>query len=440
MNINRVLLFLFVFNQGISVSSAQSAQDTALVSPDINQCVQFALSHQPVVQQSLIDEKITETTIKSKLADWYPQLKFNYTLQHNFQLQTSIIGGNAVRLGVSNISIAQFNLSQQIFNRDVLFAMKTKNDVRTLSRQNTSASKIDIAANVSKAFYDVLATTQQIKVSRENIARIERSLQDAFNQYKAGVTDKTDYKRATIALNNTKAFLQSNLAILKAKKEYLKFLMGYPAEKDLEIAYDSLQMEKETGLDTLQQPDYTQRIEYRQLETQRKLLEANLKYERWSFLPTLDLTGNYNMNYLNESFDKLYSTNYPNSFALLNFSFPIFQGGKRKANIQGAGWKVERLKLDLQNLKNSVNSEYSQALAIYKSNHADYISLKENLDLAQEVYNIIQLQYKSGVKTYLEVINAETDLRTSQINYYNALYQLLAAKIDVERALGQINY
>jgi len=50
------------------------------------------------------------------------------------------------------------------------------------------------------------------------------------------------------------------------------------------------------------------------------------------------------------------------------------------------------------------------------------------------------LQYRSGIKTYLEVITSETDLRTAQINYYNALYQLLASKIDAEKALGQISY
>ena len=62
------------------------------------------------------------------------------------------------------------------------------------------------------------------------------------------------------------------------------------------------------------------------------------------------------------------------------------------------------------------------------------------MDLAKEVYDVVVLQYRSGVKSYLEVITSETDLRTTQINYYNAVYQLLASKIDVQKALGQIVY
>jgi outer membrane protein len=421
-------------------ASGQSLQDSLLTEVTLQQAVDYSIKHQPVIQQALADEQITEANIRIRLSDWYPQLNFGYNYQHNFVLPTSIFNGTPAKIGQENTSAAQFNISQAIFNRDVLLANRTKRDVRLQARQNTSSNKIEIAANVAKAFYDVLATIQQVKVSTTNIIRIERSLKDTYNQYQAGITDKTDYKRATIALNNAKAAKKSNEEILKAKTEYLKYLMGYPDKSPLNIVYDSLQMEKEALADTLQEVNYTNRIEYRQLETQQSLLQANLKYAKWSFLPSLTATGAYNFNYQNNDFAKLYNTNYPNSFGLLTFAFPIFQGGRRRAEIQEAQWQVQRNKLGITNLRNSINSEYASAMADYKSNWANYTALKENLDLAREVYDVIQLQYRSGIKTYLEVINSETDLRTAQINYYNSLYNLLASKIDLQRALGQINY
>jgi outer membrane protein TolC len=60
------------------------------------------------------------------------------------------------------------------------------------------------------------------------------------------------------------------------------------------------------------------------------------------------------------------------------------------------------------------------------------------VEMAREVYNIVMLQYREGVKAYLDVIVAESDLQTSEINYLNALFQLLESKIDLERALGDI--
>jgi outer membrane protein len=415
-------------------------KDSLLTQVTLQSAIDYAMVRQPVIQQSLVDQQILETTIKSKLADWYPQINFGYTMQHNFIVQTAVIGGNLVKLGVDNVSSGQFTVSQAIFNRDVFLARKSQTDVRLQAKQLTSSDKIDLAANVSKAFYDILATTQQINVTAANILRIERSLKDAFNQYQAGVADKIDYKRATIALNNSKATRRSNEELLKAKVEYLKSLMGYPETAPLDIVFDSLQMEREVELDTLQQPEYNARIEYQLLETRKRLLQYNLKYNKWSYLPTLSANGAYNLNYQNDQFGKLYSNMYPNSFAALTFSVPIFQGGKRKANVRAAELEIVRNDLEIINLKNTINAAYAQAIASYKSNLANYLALKENLLLAREVYDVIQLQYRSGIKTYLEVITSETDLRTTEINYIAATYQLLTSKIDVQRELGQLKY
>ena len=115
----------------------QPAGDSVLTTATLENVIQYALKHQPLVQQSLIDERITETTIRSKLSDWYPQLRFNYNLQHNFKVQTAVIGGNPIKLGVDNTSSAQFNLTQNIFDRDALLARRTAGEVRKASQQAT---------------------------------------------------------------------------------------------------------------------------------------------------------------------------------------------------------------------------------------------------------------------------------------------------------------
>jgi outer membrane protein len=430
-------IVLIFSNKGYSQSSASDSMLQQATLPNI---VQYALKRQPLLQQSLIDERNIDLQIKSKLADWYPQVNFNYLYQHNFQVQVAIIGGNTVRLGVNNTSAMQFAATQTIFNRDVLLANRTKGDVQQQARQQTENNKINVMTNVSRAFYDVLATEQQIKVTNENIARIEQSLKDASSRYDAGIADKTDYKRATIALNNAKAAKRGNEEALKAKTEYLKALMNYPVGQPLKIMYDSAELEREILLDTLQHVDFTRRVEYRLLQTQLRLQQANVKYNKWSFIPSLSANGAYNLNFLNNSFSKLYNQSFPNSFAGLTLAFPIFQGGQRKYDIRQAQWQLKRTELDLVNLENLVNTEYTSALANYKASLSNYLAVKENVLLAKDVYEVINLQYNAGIKTYIEVVNAETDLRTAQINYFNALYQVLSSKIDVQKSLGDIKF
>ncbi len=433
------LITLFILGDSF-MSHAQNNEDSLLKEPTLQNVIQYALKKQPTVQQAVLDEKITDLQIKSKLADWYPQINFNYLYQYNFQVPTSVIGGNPIRLGVANTSAFQVTASQNIFNRDVLLANQTKDYVRQQAGQQTVNTKISLVVNVSKAFYDVLATQQQVKVADENILRLQRSLKDTRAQFDAGVVDKTDYERATIALNNSIAAKKGIQEAFKAKVEYLKALINYPQTEALNIISDSVALEKEVSLDTLAGVDYSKRIEYQILQTQKKLQEANVRYNKWSYIPSLSANGAYNINYLNNSFGKLYNQSYPNSYAGLTFTFPIFEGGKRKYNIEQAGFELKRTDLDIENLKNTVNTEYSSALANYKTNLSDYLVLKENVTLAQEVYDVIQLQYRSGIKTYLDVMTAETDLRTAQINYFNALYLVISSKIDVEQSKGTISF
>ena len=124
----------------------------------------------------------------------------------------------------------------------------------------------------------------------------------------------------------------------------------------------------------------------------------------------------------------------------MQLSLPILEGGKRIQEIEQASLELKRYNYNIISLRDSINTEYISALGEYKSSLNNYNILKTNLDLARDVYNTIQLQYKSGIKTYLEVITAETDLRTTQANYNNALFQLLSSKLDMQRALGNIQF
>src|SRR5580698_7415440 len=193
---------------------AQETSDSLLSSATLENIVQYTLKHQPAVQKSLLDEQITRSQVNSRLADWYPQVDFDYNLQHNFQLQTTVFEGQVVQLGNGNTSTGQFAYTQNILNSDLLLAANSAKSVRAFASQTTISNKIDAVATVSKAFYDVLLTQQQIKVSNEDIVRLERSVKDATSQYRNGVTDKTDYQRATIALNNANALEKGSRELL----------------------------------------------------------------------------------------------------------------------------------------------------------------------------------------------------------------------------------
>ncbi len=422
------------------LNAQQNLSDSLLTQATLDNCIHYAIQHNPDLKNAKINEDIIDATIRSKLSDWYPQLNLNYNLEHNFELPTVNFNGQLNHSGSINTSAVQFGATQNIFNRDVLLASRSSKDVRLQVSQNTKQQDITIASQVGKAFYDIILTEQQVKVTIEDIRRIGLSLKDAFARYQSGIADKTDYKRATIALNNAKAQQKNGEASLSAKYALLKQIMAYPENRDINLVYDTLAMITEIYIDTLQTIQFNNRIEIQQLQTQRRLQQYNLQYYKWGYLPSVSAFGNYNLNFQNNTFSKIYGQNYPNSYVGILLSLPILQGGKKIQQIRIAQLQLTQVDYSIASLQNRINTQYQQALALYKSNLNNYISLKENLGLAQEVYDVIQLQYRAGIKTYIEVINSETDLRDAQINYYNALYQLLSSKIDIALALGNIVY
>ena len=435
-----VVQILILFTAPLTLSQTNSQNDTLLYKATLENCVRYALKNQPLIKQSLIDENITNQEIKSKIADWFPQLNLNFNYQHNYKLQTSVIQGNAVHFGVINTSSAQFSLNQTIFNRDVLLASSTAGDVRKQTQQSITENKINVVVNVSKAFYAALLAHNQIDLVNEDITRLKQSEKDTYNQYKSGVVDKTDYMRATVALNNATAEQKQDQEILKTSYAYLKEQMGYPVNEKLLLNYDTTKMKEDIFIDTTNTINFNNRIEFQLLKTEKRIQEADLDYYKWSFIPSLTAFGEYNFNFFNDKLSQLYKQDYPTSYVGLQLSFPIFEGGKRFHEIEQAKLELERYNYNFESLKNSINTEYEQALSSYKSNLVNFLTQKNNLSLAKEVYNTIELQYKSGVKAYLDVITAETDLRSTQVNYINALYQVLSSKLDLQKALGKIQY
>lgn len=428
--------------------SAQVKSDAVSGSLTLEQCIEYALKNKPSVKRAFIDEEIGEREIKANLAGWYPQITAQYNLQHYLKLPVSFLPDFSdltsgrripVTTGVANSSNLLLQASQTLYSNEILLASRAARFVRLQNEQSIRNNKISTVMNVSKAFYDILLTEEQLRILDEAIIRQEKQYKDAYSQYQSGIVDKTDYQRASISLGNARSERKRTQEAIKFKHAYLKELMGYQVEDKLQLVFDKNKMEQDMQVDTLQGVTYGNRIEYQQLQTQKQLQSLNVTYYKWSYLPTVSAFVNYNLVYQNNEFSQLFNRSYPNSLAGLSVAVPIFQGGRRMQNLHKAQLQAQRLDIDIADTQRIINTEYQQAMAAYKSDLNEWITVKNNVALAEDVYKVIKLQYDEGIKTYLELIVAETDLRTSQLNYFNALYRVLSSKLDLQRAEGNIN-
>src|ERR1700761_4279337 len=202
----RKYLFLSICTFCISIavhSQPSQRPDTVLA---LDQCVAFALKHQPFINQALLNQAIVKATNAINTAGWLPQVNVAGNLTHYNSLPTSFINNNGTvvtqRTGVVNTFTPTLSVTQTIFNPALLYAVQAAPDYNKQAEQITDSTKIEIIAAVSKTFYSLLLTLEQINVLKQDTARLNKNVSDTYYQYKGGIVDETDYDEAVISLNN----------------------------------------------------------------------------------------------------------------------------------------------------------------------------------------------------------------------------------------------
>jgi len=438
--------FLIIFFSVNAQTIAKEADTTEYLT--LKQCIDYALIHQPALNRSLLNISIAKETNAVNLSGFFPQVSIEGTLTHYIQLPTSFFSDTSgsstapvrQRLGVVNTLTPEIYVSQAIFSPGLTYALRSAPLYLKQSNQITDSTKINVVATVSKAFYNLLLTLEQINVLKEDTLMLRQSVEDTYHQYVGGIVDETDNDQATITLNNSRAELKQANNNVIPQYATLKQLMGLTPEKQFNVSFDTLEMMNDIYFDTTQQLHFDKRIELQLINTNKELQHQTTHYYQHSFLPTVSAFYDKTFEFENSNFGKLFNNNYPNSLIGLSFDMPIFTGFARMHNLQKS--KLEEREIDWAETeeKSQIYTEYTTALANYKSDFYNLKILQENVALAGKVNFIVNLQYKQGLVAYLNLITAQTNLITAQLNYTIALYQVLSSKIDLEKAMGMISY
>lgn len=406
-------------NAALDVESARSKvrETVALGLPQINATGQYAQTYN--VQQVILENE-PGTPFSN------PFLPAGAVLNFGLQLPHSMSGA--------------VTLQQMIFNGSYLVGLQASNTYIKLSQKNLQASKITIAENVSKAYYGVLVNRERGKLLGVNIARVDSTLAEMKAMQKQGFVEKLDVDRLEVTRNNLVSERDKVNRFVELSEQLLKFQMGYPQTTPITLT-DKL---SDQGLtfETLptQNVDYTKRIEFSTLEVQRELARLELKNINSGYLPSL--YGSYSMgsNTASSRINKLTEGNRWFFYDQIGVQLqvPIFDGFGRHHKAQQAKINLRKVENGFEQLKQGIDLELAQSNTNLLNARETMQTQRRNMDLAAEVLRVARIKYKQGVGTNLEVTSAESDLKEAQLNYYNAVYDALIAKVDQQKASGTL--
>ncbi|HUN03672.1 MAG TPA: TolC family protein, partial [Niabella sp.] len=185
---------------------------------------------------------------------------------------------------------------------------------------------------------------------------------------------------------------------------------------------------------------YNQRKDYQFAKLGVKLNEYDIQRYKYSKIPQLSLTGYYNEMAQSNKLD-LYSGHAywsPVSAFTLNLRVPLFTGFAANARITQAKIKLEETHNNIEAMKLNIDREIQTSINNFKSAITNLDYQKNNMNLAQNVYNQTKKKYEIGTGSQTEINLARADMEAAQTNYYNALYNAVIAKVDFMKATGKL--
>jgi outer membrane protein TolC len=214
--------------------------------------------------------------------------------------------------------------------------------------------------------------------------------------------------------------------------------MGMSLQQEIELT-DTLSTTEIKSAVAVENFDYSQRIEYQLLETQKKAYEFDLKRYKFNAFPTLSLFGTGGVSRASDVFNYFSQQNWYGYVGYgVNLSLPIYAGSQRRRKVDQAFLEVKKAEVKLEDAKLGIDLERSQSTSNLRNNILTLEAQESNMKLAQEVYNTTQIKYREGVGSSLEMSTAENDLLTAQNNYFSALYNAVVAKVDYLKAYGKL--
>ena len=459
-----LLAFTSLFNHALQAQTSEAADPTAPMS--LEACLEYAFQHNATVENAVLERRIARADVGVTKSQGLPQINGSVSYTNNFAIQRQFLpdfispavyqvllsegllpndspipqpGIFPAAFGVKHLGIAGISVSQMIFDGSYFVGLKAARVYTDLAQKNLDQTKATTAEQVTKAYYTALVNQERQALLNSNYQRLDTLLRETQLMFENGFAEKIDVGRIRVQYNNANTQLENNKRLTEVSYLLLKFQMGMPIEQEIELADELSDITLDFALAEEEEFNYADRPEYAQVQVNQNLAQLDMKNNRAQYFPKLTATANAGYNTGVQQFSEI--TNFSDqwfeygSFGV-NLSIPIFEGRRKHHLVQKNKLQLQQLENQAGFLENQIDLEIVQARVNLQNNQEALVVQQENLELAQEIFDVAKIKYQEGVGSNLEVTEAQNALQQAETNYYDALYSALVAQVDLKKALG----
>lgn len=424
-----------------------SAQEQTL---SLNDAVKYALQHNPTFRNALVDEQISAEKANEAGTRYYPRISGTLDGRYNTQLPTSIIPAKAfnelagdslikTQFGTNWNMTAALDLTQPIIDLSISAEVNSAKAAQSLASANTEKAKTDLKLTIARAYYTVLLNQEKLRQAEANLVRNENFYKDVQSKFQNANALKTDrskaylnFSNATLALKKAQDAVRTSLANLASQLTW----EGNPENIRLSDRLDALFNADTTFANRSLDGALEARADAKAELAQREVNVQNLARLRNQNLPTLSGYGYLGTQGLTNDLSKLEF--FPLSYLGVRVSVPLADWFTRTPALQQQAFQLDKSENNLRTIRQTAAYELMNTQTTLKNSYSSIRIQKENIAIAEEVVATATSRFKQGQAAQQEVLEAESTLRDTQLNYLQALYDALVAKLDWEKANGML--
>ncbi|NOZ36031.1 MAG: TolC family protein [Chlorobi bacterium] len=410
------------------------AQETKPITLSLDSAVNYAIKHNKTLINSRYAVDKSSQKIKETIAAGLPHINvsadYNNFLGAEASLQLNPMAPPAV-IAFNPTSSFKVGASQLIFSGNFIVGVQLSKLAKQITEKNYCKDELNVKEQTIQAYYMVLINQQILKIIKENKENAETIYTKTQNMANAGLTEQTEAKKLSVMVTSVNNTYKAAERRLELAYNLLRLQLGLEPDQAITLSSDINDIEQKTILQSSIVSDtfnIKNNIDYQLISLQGDITQKQIQMQKANYLPTLTAFYSHTEKILKPDFDMT-----PKNVLGVTLNVPVFSSGERRAKVNQAVIDYDISK----NTKGLVNQQLTMAeiqlMYNYKNLSEQYANQKTNVVIAKEVLDQMNLKFRQGIISSLELTSANNDYLKAQSDKISTLLNLLNADLALKK-------
>jgi outer membrane protein TolC len=394
---------------------------------EVDDCVKLALENHPAIKVAMSNADIYKSRIAQAWANYFPTFSAGLSYSRN-DMQVGNYAFPVQKYDMFYVPNVSGNLLLFDFGKTKAQADIAKRTYES-SKFALQTSINTVIYNVKQSYYNLLFAQQQVQVYEDTVKDYTMHLKQAEAYYNIGTKPKIDVLTAEYNLGGAKLKLIQAKNTLKIAYVQLSNAMGLPEYSDYDVTDNLTTKAYDITVDNAVKTAYETSPELLAAKKKADASELLIRSSKRAFTPNVQGFASYTRG------GKRVDTDYGYQFGA-ELSYTTVNLLQLKKQVDEAKATYKRDLADYENTKQNIYYEVKQAYINLTNAQESIVVAKLSMDQAEEQYNQASGRYKVGLGDAIELKDAETTYRNSQLDYYNTLLNYHVSAANLERLMG----